>query len=226
MTVTPLGWDQDCSLKIREPEVPALWFLDPGGWSKTAAVSLYFIFPGICTLSLNFLTLEIEEPVDLKTSVLWNLNGQSEPWPSVKNCVEILMEIALTLYIAFDIRKKVDRGGFHRADEDATQHGSPEIEIVGVTGSSLGSFIAVGSYNFLFLFFSFIEFIYMVYYIDRLSYVKPSLHLWDKAYLQKDGSCFRIHSVNLYLFIGSSSSWVLGSDFSSEDDWLFLGPRK
>ncbi|KAL6036256.1 hypothetical protein STEG23_023992, partial [Scotinomys teguina] len=27
------------------------------------------------------------------------------------------------------------------------------------------------------------RFIYMVYYIDRLSYVKPSLHLWDKAYL-------------------------------------------
>ncbi|KAL6047450.1 hypothetical protein STEG23_026410 [Scotinomys teguina] len=54
MTVTPLGWDQDCSLKIREPEVPApFWFLDPGGWSKTAAVDLYFIFPGICTLSLR-----------------------------------------------------------------------------------------------------------------------------------------------------------------------------
>ncbi|KAL6068074.1 hypothetical protein STEG23_001427 [Scotinomys teguina] len=29
------------------------WFLDPGGWSKTAAVELYFIFPGICTLSLS-----------------------------------------------------------------------------------------------------------------------------------------------------------------------------
>ncbi|KAL6031565.1 hypothetical protein STEG23_032260 [Scotinomys teguina] len=29
------------------------WFLDPGGWSKTAVVSLYFIFPGICTLSLD-----------------------------------------------------------------------------------------------------------------------------------------------------------------------------
>ncbi|KAL6085494.1 hypothetical protein STEG23_025518 [Scotinomys teguina] len=29
------------------------WFLDPGGWSKTAAVRLYFIFPGICTLSLK-----------------------------------------------------------------------------------------------------------------------------------------------------------------------------
>ncbi|KAL6055890.1 hypothetical protein STEG23_016939, partial [Scotinomys teguina] len=43
----------DCSLKIREPEVPAPWFLDPGGWSKTAAVNLYFIFPGICTLSLS-----------------------------------------------------------------------------------------------------------------------------------------------------------------------------
>ncbi|KAL6091871.1 hypothetical protein STEG23_000459, partial [Scotinomys teguina] len=27
------------------------------------------------------------------------------------------------------------------------------------------------------------EFIYMVYYIDRLSYIEPSLHLWDKAYL-------------------------------------------
>ncbi|KAL6061213.1 hypothetical protein STEG23_014646 [Scotinomys teguina] len=52
MTVTPLGWDQDCSLKIRDPEVPApFWFLDPGGWSKTT-ISLYFIFPRICTLSL------------------------------------------------------------------------------------------------------------------------------------------------------------------------------
>ncbi|KAL6053887.1 hypothetical protein STEG23_003714 [Scotinomys teguina] len=28
------------------------WFLDPGAWSKTAAFTLYFIFPGICTLSL------------------------------------------------------------------------------------------------------------------------------------------------------------------------------
>ncbi|KAL6091635.1 hypothetical protein STEG23_002873 [Scotinomys teguina] len=28
------------------------WFLDPGGWDKAAAVGLYFIFPGICTLSL------------------------------------------------------------------------------------------------------------------------------------------------------------------------------
>ncbi|KAL6065991.1 hypothetical protein STEG23_002459 [Scotinomys teguina] len=54
MTVTPLGRDQDCSLKNREPDVPPSWFLDPGGWSKTAAVSLYFIFPGICTLSLLF----------------------------------------------------------------------------------------------------------------------------------------------------------------------------
>ncbi|KAL6080711.1 hypothetical protein STEG23_008855 [Scotinomys teguina] len=53
MTVTPLGRDQDCSLKNRELDVPAPWFLDPGGWSKTAAVSLYFIFPGICTLSLT-----------------------------------------------------------------------------------------------------------------------------------------------------------------------------
>ncbi|KAL6093299.1 hypothetical protein STEG23_011915 [Scotinomys teguina] len=29
------------------------WFLDPGGWGKAATVGLYFIFPGICTLSLD-----------------------------------------------------------------------------------------------------------------------------------------------------------------------------
>ncbi|KAL6058920.1 hypothetical protein STEG23_022108 [Scotinomys teguina] len=58
VTVTPLGRDQDCSLKNREPDVPAPWFLDPGDWSKTAAVRLYFIFPGICTLSLTRNSLE------------------------------------------------------------------------------------------------------------------------------------------------------------------------
>ncbi|KAL6046994.1 hypothetical protein STEG23_037392 [Scotinomys teguina] len=52
MTLMPLGRDQDCSLKIREPDVLASWFLDPGGWSKAATVRLYFIFPGVCTLSL------------------------------------------------------------------------------------------------------------------------------------------------------------------------------
>ncbi|KAL6036489.1 hypothetical protein STEG23_003877, partial [Scotinomys teguina] len=52
MMVMPLGRDQDCSLKNREPDVPLSWFLDPGGWSKAAVVRLYFIFPGICTLSL------------------------------------------------------------------------------------------------------------------------------------------------------------------------------
>ncbi|KAL6078279.1 hypothetical protein STEG23_006536 [Scotinomys teguina] len=29
------------------------WFLDVGGWGKAAVVGLYFIFPGICTLSLG-----------------------------------------------------------------------------------------------------------------------------------------------------------------------------
>ncbi|KAL6030823.1 hypothetical protein STEG23_022523, partial [Scotinomys teguina] len=48
VTVTPLGRDQDCNLKNREP-----WFLDPRRWGKAAAVGLYFIFPGICTLSLS-----------------------------------------------------------------------------------------------------------------------------------------------------------------------------
>ncbi|KAL6085161.1 hypothetical protein STEG23_014878, partial [Scotinomys teguina] len=62
MTVMPLGRDQDCSLKIREPDVPAPWFLDPGDWSKAAVVSLYFIFPGFCTLSLFF--VQIRERVE------------------------------------------------------------------------------------------------------------------------------------------------------------------
>ncbi|KAL6059825.1 hypothetical protein STEG23_005935 [Scotinomys teguina] len=67
MTVTPLGRDQDCSLKNREPDVPASWFLDPGGWSKAAAVGLYFIFPGICTLSLDKdeITIHLSTPVYL-----------------------------------------------------------------------------------------------------------------------------------------------------------------
>ncbi|KAL6086565.1 hypothetical protein STEG23_006879 [Scotinomys teguina] len=37
------------------------WFLDPGGWSKTAAVGLYFIFPGIYTLSLRSSKLILPE---------------------------------------------------------------------------------------------------------------------------------------------------------------------
>ncbi|KAL6076273.1 hypothetical protein STEG23_020820, partial [Scotinomys teguina] len=40
------------------------WFLDPGGWSKTAAVGLYFIFPGICTLSLLVL---VRHPAQMLT---------------------------------------------------------------------------------------------------------------------------------------------------------------
>ncbi|KAL6033860.1 hypothetical protein STEG23_013461, partial [Scotinomys teguina] len=34
MTVMPLGRDQDCSLKNREPDVRLSWFLDPGGWEQ------------------------------------------------------------------------------------------------------------------------------------------------------------------------------------------------
>ncbi|KAL6092042.1 hypothetical protein STEG23_022248 [Scotinomys teguina] len=63
MTVTPLGRDQDCSLKNREPDCWLSWFLDPGGWSKTAVVGLYFIFPGICTLSLVFMGFAYEDKV-------------------------------------------------------------------------------------------------------------------------------------------------------------------
>ncbi|KAL6032199.1 hypothetical protein STEG23_026908 [Scotinomys teguina] len=72
MTVTPLGQDQDCSLKNREPDVRLSWFLDPGGWSKTAAVGLYFIFPGICTLSL--IQVHFKLPVSFSR---WNLDTTS-----------------------------------------------------------------------------------------------------------------------------------------------------
>ncbi|KAL6092658.1 hypothetical protein STEG23_038213 [Scotinomys teguina] len=43
------------------------WFLDPGGWSKAAAVGLYFIFPGICTLSLE----QIGPAFLLRKSEMW-----------------------------------------------------------------------------------------------------------------------------------------------------------
>ncbi|KAL6088287.1 hypothetical protein STEG23_035582 [Scotinomys teguina] len=86
MTVTPLGWDQDCSLKIRELEVLAPWFLDPGGWSKTAAVRLFFIFPGICTLSLNQ-----ENPhwvPSRLTCVVLELRGRDEPEAQDDGCLD------------------------------------------------------------------------------------------------------------------------------------------
>ncbi|KAL6087531.1 hypothetical protein STEG23_025247 [Scotinomys teguina] len=78
MTVMPLGRDQDCSLKNREPDVPAPWFLNPGGWSKITAVSLYFIFPGICTLSLDQdCSLKIREP-DVPASCFLDPGGWSK----------------------------------------------------------------------------------------------------------------------------------------------------
>ncbi|KAL6048937.1 hypothetical protein STEG23_028061 [Scotinomys teguina] len=49
------------------------WFLDPGGLSKTAAVGLYFIFPGICTLSLGILA-----PAALQTATEPRLRLQGQ----------------------------------------------------------------------------------------------------------------------------------------------------
>ncbi|KAL6061190.1 hypothetical protein STEG23_011266, partial [Scotinomys teguina] len=43
------------------------WFLDPGGWSKASAVGLYFIFPGICTLSHKRAGLEEKTTRPYKT---------------------------------------------------------------------------------------------------------------------------------------------------------------
>jgi hypothetical protein len=31
--------------------------------------------------------------------------------------------------------------------------------------------------------FSFFEFVYVVNYVDEFSYIEPSLHSWDEAYL-------------------------------------------
>ncbi|KAL6030259.1 hypothetical protein STEG23_027074, partial [Scotinomys teguina] len=43
-------------------------------------------------------------------------------------------------------------------------------------------------------------FIYMVYYIDRLSYVEPSLHLWDKAYLIMVDNAFDVFLESVYQY--------------------------
>ena len=46
------------------------------------------------------------------------------------------------------------------------------------------------------------QFVYMVGYIDRFSYVEPSLHLWDEAILimVDDGSDVFLDSICQYLF--------------------------
>ncbi|KAL6093617.1 hypothetical protein STEG23_016072 [Scotinomys teguina] len=55
------------------------WFLDPGGWSKTDVFGLYFIFPGICTLSLmETFTASQDPPIKFeklcRAAVLWERN--------------------------------------------------------------------------------------------------------------------------------------------------------
>ncbi|KAL6085005.1 hypothetical protein STEG23_017696 [Scotinomys teguina] len=44
------------------------------------------------------------------------------------------------------------------------------------------------------------KFIYMVYYIDRLSYVEPSLNLWDKAYLVMEDNIFDVFLESVYQY--------------------------
>ncbi|KAL6079786.1 hypothetical protein STEG23_023427 [Scotinomys teguina] len=103
MTVTPLGQDQDCSLKNREPDVPASWFLDPEGWSKTAAVNLYFIFSGICKLSLNLTNQDLQsrllnlESANLMQELQSINNKCIAKIGFVDNKYEYLMDRTLTL---------------------------------------------------------------------------------------------------------------------------------
>ncbi|KAL6031670.1 hypothetical protein STEG23_000747 [Scotinomys teguina] len=54
------------------------WFLDPGGWSKTAAVGLYFIFPGICTLSLNSTKKTLNDFINISLFRLQTVSGNSD----------------------------------------------------------------------------------------------------------------------------------------------------
>ncbi|KAL6033750.1 hypothetical protein STEG23_007739, partial [Scotinomys teguina] len=49
------GGTRTAALRTKSRMCRLSWFLDPGGWSKATAVGLYFIFPGICTLSLGIL---------------------------------------------------------------------------------------------------------------------------------------------------------------------------
>ncbi|KAL6084821.1 hypothetical protein STEG23_029858 [Scotinomys teguina] len=58
-------------------------------------------------------------------------------------------------------------------------------------------------------------FIYMVYYIDRLSYVEPSLHLWDKAYLIMVFEVLPDDSLNFLIIIRYISIFI--SDFIDLD---------
>ncbi|KAL6066097.1 hypothetical protein STEG23_018097 [Scotinomys teguina] len=93
MTVTPLGRDQDYSLKNSEPDV--LTLLVPGSWrlEKTAPFGLYFIFPGICTLSL----LEIE------LGALSMLDNYSTTELNAQALLPDLSVLLLEFFASFDI---------------------------------------------------------------------------------------------------------------------------
>ncbi|KAL6037140.1 hypothetical protein STEG23_007445, partial [Scotinomys teguina] len=96
MTVMPLGRDQDCSLKNREPEslmCRLSWFLDPGGWSKTAVVGLYFIFPGIYTMSLVPRYPIMQNTFGSTPKILIILNNP-RPFKSIKSKSHLAREIS------------------------------------------------------------------------------------------------------------------------------------
>ncbi|KAL6035193.1 hypothetical protein STEG23_031167 [Scotinomys teguina] len=116
MTVMPLEQDQECSLKIREPDVLAPWFLDPGGWSKTATVSLYFIFPGICTLSLAFSVMNFPLSTAFIVSHKFGTLGK-ESFAEVK--------LACYLHIEVKVATKVMENGMKNDQKNKT-----EIDIV------------------------------------------------------------------------------------------------
>ncbi|KAL6077532.1 hypothetical protein STEG23_006730, partial [Scotinomys teguina] len=75
------------------------WFLDPGGWSKAAAVGLYFIFPGICTLSLNNLQMEFLDHAKQSSKDWFRIEVQAQEQHHLKiNCPKCRFYVFLVLF--------------------------------------------------------------------------------------------------------------------------------
>jgi hypothetical protein len=67
------------------------------------------------------------------------------------------------------------------------------------------------AYNEMILCLFFIEFVFLVYYVDGFAYIKSSMHSWDKAYmiLKKECShCSKSLSV-------CAAAWVVKSSYSN-----------
>ncbi|KAL6060155.1 hypothetical protein STEG23_004044 [Scotinomys teguina] len=82
------------------------WFLDPGGWSKTATVSLYFIFPGICTLSLHLTYTIAHTQILSRVHYFWSLEKNNVAailrQENYETPLTLLMVLVLVLLVMID----------------------------------------------------------------------------------------------------------------------------